>query len=77
MATSDVAGCNWVLYCDTLLSHTFRDALPQEMFDDYPTVGFDVKCLMTDSVTNQWIVFYQICLIYQKILLQLLSCCLQ
>jgi hypothetical protein len=57
MATSDAAGCNWVSYQDTLTSHTFRDALPQEMIDIYPTVDFDVKCLMTNPVTNEWIVF--------------------
>jgi hypothetical protein len=28
MATSDAAGCNWVPFWDTLLTHTFRDALP-------------------------------------------------
>ena len=27
------------------------------MIDNYPTVDFDVKCLMTDPVTNEWIVF--------------------
>jgi hypothetical protein len=57
MATSDAAGCNWVSYRDTLSSHTFQDALPQEMIVNYPTVNFDVKCLMTDPVTNEWIVF--------------------
>ncbi len=57
MATSDAAGCNWVSYCDTLLTHTFRDALPREMIVKYPTVDFDVRCLMTDQVTIQWIVF--------------------
>jgi hypothetical protein len=25
--------------------------------DIYPTVDFDVKCLMTDPITNQWIIF--------------------
>jgi hypothetical protein len=57
MATSDAASCNWVLYRDTLLSHTFRDELPQEALDDYSTVDFDAKCLMMDPVTNQCIVF--------------------
>jgi hypothetical protein len=37
--------------------HTFCDALPHEILDKYPTVDFDPKCLMTDPVTNQWIVF--------------------
>jgi hypothetical protein len=27
MATSNATGCNWATYCDTLLTHTFRDAL--------------------------------------------------
>ena len=31
--------------------------MPQEMIDNYPMVDFDVKCLMTDPVTNEWIVF--------------------
>jgi hypothetical protein len=57
MATSDAAGCNWVSYRDTLSTHTFRDALPHEILDKYPTVDFDPKCLMTDPVTNQWIIF--------------------
>jgi hypothetical protein len=57
MAMSDAAGCNWVSYQDTLSSHTFRDALPQVVIDNYPTVDFDVKCLMTDPVKNEWIVF--------------------
>ena len=56
MATSDAAGCNWVSYRDTLSSHTFRDALPQAILDKYPMVDFDVKCLMTDPITNEWIV---------------------
>ncbi len=57
MAMSNAAGCNWVLYSNTLSSHTFEDALPQVMLDKYPTVDFAVKCLMTDPVTNEWIVF--------------------
>ena len=57
MATSDAAGCNWVSYRDTLSSHTFRDALPRVILDKYPMVNFDAKCLMTDPVTNEWIVF--------------------
>ena len=57
MATSDAAGCNWVSYRDTLSSHTFRDALPRVILDKYPMVDFDAKCLMTDPVTNEWIVF--------------------
>ena len=57
MAMSDAAGCNWVSYRDTLSPHTFQDALPQEIIDNYPMVHFDVKCLMTDPVTNEWIVF--------------------
>jgi hypothetical protein len=57
MATSDAAGCNWVSYRDTLSTHTFCDALPHEILEKYPTVDFDPKCLMTDPITNQWIVF--------------------
>jgi hypothetical protein len=57
MATSDAAGCNWVSFGDTLSTHTFRDALPCEILDKYPTVDFDVKCLMTNPVLKQWIVF--------------------
>jgi hypothetical protein len=49
MARSDAAGCNWVLYCDTLSTHTFCDALSQKILDKYPMDDFDVKCLMTDS----------------------------
>jgi len=54
MATSDAAGCNWVSYRDTLSSHTFRDVLPRVILDKYPMVDFDVKCLMTNPVTNEW-----------------------
>jgi hypothetical protein len=57
MATSDAAGCNWASYRDILSMHTFWDALPQEMIVKYPKVDFDVKCLMMDPVTLQWIVF--------------------
>ena len=48
MAMSDTTGCNWVSYGDTLSTHTYRDALSQEMLDEYPTANFDVKCLMAD-----------------------------
>jgi hypothetical protein len=27
------------------------------MLEKYPMVDFDVKCLMTDPLTNEWIVF--------------------
>ncbi len=57
MATSDAAGCNWVSYCDTLSTHTYRDALPHEILDMYPTVDFDVQCLMADPATKPWIIF--------------------
>jgi hypothetical protein len=57
MATSDAAGCNWVSYCDTLSTHTYRDALQREILDMYPTVDFDVQCLMADPATKQWIIF--------------------
>ena len=50
-AMSDAAGCNWVLYCDTLSMHTFCDALPHEILDKYPTVDFDPKCC--DVVESQ------------------------
>jgi hypothetical protein len=39
------------------LTHTFQDALPHEILDKYPTVDFDVKCLMTNPFSKQWIVF--------------------
>jgi hypothetical protein len=77
MATSDLASYNWVLYCNNLSSHTFQDALPQEMLDEYPTINFDVKCLMTDPVTNQWIIFLPGLPHITKILSHLLSCHLQ
>jgi hypothetical protein len=57
MATSDAASCNWVSYCDTLSTHTFCNVLSHQILDKYPTVDFDVKCLMTDLVTNQLIIF--------------------
>jgi hypothetical protein len=57
MATSDAAGCNWNSFRDTLSTNTVRDALPRELLEQYPTVDFDVKCLMKDPVTKQWIVF--------------------
>ena len=57
METSDAAGCNWVLYCDTLSTHTFRDALPRQVIEKYSTIDFDVKCLMKDAMTKQYIVF--------------------
>ncbi len=57
MATSDAASCNWVLYCDTLSMHKFCDALSHKILDKYPMVDFDVECLMTDPITNQWIIF--------------------
>ncbi len=31
MATSNAAGCNWVLFWDTLSTHTIQDELPCEM----------------------------------------------
>ena len=36
-----------------IVTHTFRDALPHEILDKYPTVDFDPKCLMTDPIMNQ------------------------
>ena len=57
MAMSDAAGCNWVSFWDTLLTHTFRDALPCEILNKYSNVDFDVKCLMTNPFSTQWIVF--------------------
>ena len=57
MATSDAAGCNWVSFWDTLSTHTFQDALPREILDKYPNIDFDVKCLMTNPFSKQWIVF--------------------
>ncbi len=58
MAMSNAAGCNWVLYCDTLSMHTFQDALPCEMIlEKYTEVDFDVRCLMTNPVTIQCMIF--------------------
>jgi hypothetical protein len=51
MATSDAAGCNWVLFQD-LAIHTFCNALPQQLMDKYPTINFDVKCLAKHPVTK-------------------------
>jgi hypothetical protein len=56
-ATSDAAGCNWVSFRETLATSTFREALPREILDKYPSIDFDVKCLMRDPVTMQWIMF--------------------
>ena len=56
MATSDAAGCNWVSG-DTLSTHTYREALPQEILDKYPMINFDVKCLAKDAVTDRWMIF--------------------
>jgi hypothetical protein len=53
IVTSNATGCNWVLFWDTLWTHTFRDALPCEILDKYPKVDFDVKCFFS----KQWIVF--------------------
>ncbi len=57
MVTSDAAGCNWVLFWDTLLTSTFHDALPQQILDKYPDIDYDVRCLMKDPVTRQWCIF--------------------
>ena len=35
MAMSDAAGCNWVLFRDTLSTHTFRDALLCKILNKY------------------------------------------
>jgi hypothetical protein len=45
MATSDVAGCNWLSFGDTLSTHTHRDALPSWIPNTYPDFDYDVKCL--------------------------------
>jgi hypothetical protein len=57
MSTSDATGCNWVSFWDILSTHTFRDALPCEILDKYPKVDFDVKCLMTNPFSKQWVLF--------------------
>ncbi len=44
MATSDAVGCNWVSFWDTLLTHTFPDALPCEILDKYPTLSEIAGC---------------------------------
>jgi hypothetical protein len=53
MASSDAAGCNWVLFGDTLSTHTFCDALPQQIFDEYPIIDYNVRCLTKDPVTGK------------------------
>jgi hypothetical protein len=55
----------------------FKNALPQVMLDKYLTVDFDVKCLMTDPITNEWIVFLPDMPHLTKKLSHLLSCHLQ
>jgi hypothetical protein len=57
MATSDVAGCNWLSFGDMLSTHTHRDALPLWIPDKYPDIDYDVKCLMKDPVSKQWCIF--------------------
>ncbi len=52
MATLDAAGCNWILYQDTLLTNTFHNALPWYIIKKYPSVDFDVKCLMKDQINT-------------------------
>jgi hypothetical protein len=57
MAMSDVAGCNWVSFWDTLSTSTFRDALPRQILDKYPDIDYNVRCLMKDPVTGLWCIF--------------------
>jgi hypothetical protein len=56
MATSDDAGCNWVLF-QGLATHTFCNALPQQLMDKYPAINFDVRCLARHPVIKHWIIF--------------------
>ena len=57
MATSDTAGCNWLSFGDMLSTHTHRDAFPSWIFDKYPDIDCDARCLTKDPVTMQWCVF--------------------
>jgi hypothetical protein len=57
MATSDAAGCNWVSFWDTLSMSSFRDALPRQIFNKYPDIDYNVRCLMKGPVTGQWCIF--------------------
>ncbi len=57
MATLDAAGCNWISYQDPFSKNTFCYALPWYIIKKYPSVDFDVKCLMKDPVTKQWLIF--------------------
>jgi len=57
MATSNAAGCNWLSFGDTLLTHTHRDALPSWIPDKFPNTEYDVRCLMKDPVTKQYCIF--------------------
>jgi hypothetical protein len=57
IATSDTAGCNWLSFSDTLLTHTYCDALLMWIPDKYPDIDYDVRCLMKDPVTLQWCVY--------------------
>jgi hypothetical protein len=56
MATSNTAGCNWVSFRD-LATHSFCNALPQQLMDKYPAINFDVKCLAKHPVMKHWIIF--------------------
>jgi hypothetical protein len=56
MATSDAAGCNWVLFRD-LATHTFCDASPQQLMDKYPAINVYVKRLAKHPVMKHWIIF--------------------
>jgi hypothetical protein len=53
MATSDATGCNWISFQDTLSTHTFQDALPCEILNEYSKVDFDVKVFDYESFSKQ------------------------
>jgi hypothetical protein len=53
MAMSDVAGCNWVSFWDTLSTSTFCNALPQQILNTYSGIDCNVRCLMKDPATGQ------------------------
>ncbi len=57
IASSDAAGCNWVLFGDTLSTHTFCDALSWQTLNEYPFIDCNDRCLMKDPVTGQWFNF--------------------
>jgi hypothetical protein len=56
-ATCDAAGCNWVSFRDMLSTHTFNDAMPRWIVEQFPLIDFNIKCLMRDHVAGRWVIF--------------------